>query len=85
MRGHRIKTTVITIKLTDLELQVVDQLIAFHNYKSRSDVLRKALNVLALDKKIEPAAVAELTYQRRLVKPRKRPDNIRPGEPAASS
>lgn len=65
-------TTGISVKLTPLELRMVDELISLFNYRSRSDVLRKGLLVLAQDNKIKPSAVADAFIERQRHKPRKR-------------
>lgn len=64
-------TQVVTVKLTATELKIVDELIFWSHARSRSDVIREALMVLARVWKVKGEARRQVRLERMKVNPRR--------------
>lgn len=63
--------TIVTLKLTDTEAHVLQELVLFTPFKSKSECLRKGLYTLAAQRKLKPAAAAALADERKIHRPRR--------------
>jgi len=65
------ETQVVTVKLTATELKILDELIYWSHARSRSDVIRESLMVLARVWKLKPEARRQVRLERMKSNPRR--------------
>jgi len=65
------KTHVVTLKLTETELKIVDELITWSHARSRSDIIREAILVLARIWKLGPEVRRAVNLERGVKTPRR--------------
>lgn len=73
------KTHVVTLKLTETELKIVEELQYWANGRSRSDVIREAIICLARVWKIKPEVRRQVRLERAVAQPRRNKRALKAG------